>query len=184
MQRAILETRLSVRRALEAARLHVLPSTQSASALTSTPAMLEKPEPLVLVAVSGGADSLALAAAVAAEAPKHGLRAGAVIIDHGLQAGSADVADWAATVVNEWGLSPVIMRGVVVDEDRTGPEAAARAARYDAFAAVAAENDAVAVLTAHTRDDQAEQVMLALARGSGTRSLAGIPHSRQLGEAP
>ena len=61
-----------------------------------------------------------------------------------------------------------------------GPEAAARAARYAALASVASELGAGLVLTAHTRDDQAEQVLLALARGSGTRSIAGIPPAREL----
>lgn len=162
MQRAILDTRLAVRRALAG-------STGIADAL-------------VLVALSGGADSLALAAAVASEAPKLGLTAGAVIVDHGLQAETAEVAERAARIAGEWGLAPVLVRRVRVGGAGLGPEAAARDARYAAFAAVAAETGASRVLTAHTRDDQAEQVLLALARGSGTRSIAGIPHARPLRE--
>ncbi len=176
----------------------------------------EDHQPLVLVALSGGADSLALAAAVAAEAVGAEVRAGAVVVDHGLQAGSAEVASRAAAQARGLGLDPVLVRRVVVGgkkispentesggqrmpageilwgvgqtdprgawpADKTGgPEAAARSARYEAFASVARETGAGLLLTAHTRDDQAEQVLLALARGSGTRSIAGIPSRREI----
>lgn len=132
------------------------------------------PAPLVLVALSGGADSLALAAATAFEAPRAGLRAGAVIVDHGLQSGSADVASRAARQAGELGLDPVVVRRVDVDGDG-GPEASARAARYAALDRVADETGAALVLLGHTLDDQAETVLLGLARGSGTASLAGMP---------
>lgn len=135
--------------------------------------------PLVLVALSGGADSLALAAAVAFEAPRAGLRAGAVIVDHGLQEGSGAVAEHAAEQARALGLDPIVVRRVEVPVgDPDGPEAAARAARYAALERARVDLEACAVLTAHTRDDQAEQVLLALARGSGTRALAGIPPRR------
>ncbi|GAA1753190.1 tRNA lysidine(34) synthetase TilS [Agromyces humatus] len=130
--------------------------------------------PLVLVALSGGADSLALAAATAFEAPRAGWRAGAVIVDHGLQAGSADVAAHAARQGRELGLDPVVVRRVEVLGEG-GPEASARAARYGALDAVADETGAALVLLGHTLDDQAETVLLGLARGSGTASLAGMP---------
>lgn len=138
--------------------------------------------PLVLVALSGGADSLALALALAYEAPKLGVRAGAVIVDHGLQTGSGDVARAAARQAEQLGLDPVRIESVRVETatDGGGPEAAARSARYAAFVAAVAATGAGAILTAHTHDDQAEQVMLALARGSGLRSLAGIPVRREL----
>lgn len=136
-------------------------------------------DPLVLVALSGGADSLALAAAAAFEAPKLQVRAGAVIIDHGLQEGSAGVAVAAAAQATALGLDPVVVRRVVVaDETTVGPEAAARAARYAALETVSTELGAVGILTAHTRDDQAEQVLLGIARGSGLRAVAGIPPKR------
>lgn len=132
-----------------------------------------------LVGLSGGADSCALAVAAAA---LRGTRAGAalgpvgaVVVDHGLQAGSADVAEAAARVARTLGLEPVLVRRVAVREAGDGPEAAARRARRGAFADAAREAGAGLVLTAHTADDQAEQVLLGLARGSGTRSLAGIP---------
>jgi tRNA(Ile)-lysidine synthase len=128
---------------------------------------------LVLVALSGGPDSLALAAAVAFEAPRARMRAGAVIVDHGLQPGSADVAARAARQATHLGLAPVLVRTVTVGSDG-GPEAAARTARYAALAEAAAEVSASAVLLGHTLDDQAETVLLGLARGSGAASLQGM----------
>ncbi|MGW7679314.1 tRNA lysidine(34) synthetase TilS [Kribbella sp. NPDC054772] len=127
----------------------------------------------VLVACSGGTDSLALAAATAFEAPKLGLRAGAVIVDHGLQPDSANVAETAADQCRALGLDPVHVRQVTVGVEG-GPEAAARTARYDALRDAADELGADVVLLAHTRDDQAETVLLGLGRGSGARSLAGM----------
>lgn len=128
----------------------------------------------MLVALSGGADSLALAAATAFEAPRAGLRAGAVIVDHGLQDASADVASAAAEAARALGLDPVLVRLVEVTGEG-GPEASARAARYAALDAAAAETGAEIVLLGHTLDDQAETVLLGLARGSGGASLAGMP---------
>jgi tRNA(Ile)-lysidine synthase len=128
---------------------------------------------LVLVALSGGADSLALAAATAFEAPRAGLRAGAVVVDHALQPGSAEVAAAAATAATDLGLAPVEIRRVEVGADG-GPEAAAREARYRSLDQVATETGAVAVLLGHTLDDQAETVLLGLARGSGPVSLHGM----------
>jgi tRNA(Ile)-lysidine synthase len=133
---------------------------------------------LVLVACSGGADSLALAAAVAFEAPRAGLSAGAVIIDHNLQEGSLAVAQRAADQCRFLGLDPVVVVGVIVGPSDSGPESRARDARYHAFEDVMEEVGAVAVLLGHTRDDQAEQVLLGLARGSGARSLSGMPARR------
>jgi tRNA(Ile)-lysidine synthase len=133
-------------------------------------------EGLVLVACSGGADSLALAGA--ARFVGRGGPVGLVTVDHGLQEGSgrraADVAAWARAS----GLDPVVVAPVRVDGRPGGPEAAARAARYEALSSAAAEHGAVAVLLGHTRDDQAETVLLALARGSGPRGLAGMPERR------
>jgi tRNA(Ile)-lysidine synthase len=130
--------------------------------------------PLVLVALSGGPDSLALAAALGFEQGKCGVRAGAVIVDHGLQVGSAEVAERAAEQATAAGLNPVVVKRVTVSETGDGPEADARAARYAAFADVARETQASVVLVGHTLDDQAETVLLGLARGSGARSLAGM----------
>lgn len=135
-------------------------------------AQLEK-EDLVLVACSGGADSLALAAASVFEGSKLDLRVGAVIIDHRMQPGSAEVAENTKTILIGLGLNPVLVRPVDVNTDG-GPEAAARTARYEALAQVAIELDAKAVLLGHTLNDQAETVLLGLARGSGSRSLNGM----------
>jgi tRNA(Ile)-lysidine synthase len=136
------------------------------------------PGELVLVACSGGADSLALAAATAVEAPAAGLRAGAVVVDHGLQPGSAEVAARTARSLRPLGLDPVDVVTVAVTPSGDGPEAAARAARYAALDAAADRHGAALVLLGHTRDDQAEQVLLGLTRGSGTRSLSGMPSAR------
>jgi len=129
---------------------------------------------LALVALSGGPDSLALAAALAAEAPQAGMRGGAIIVDHGLQPGSAAVAAAAAATARGLGLDPVEVREVEVRDTGDGPEAAARAARHAALAAAAAAHGAATVLLGHTLDDQAETVLLGLARGSGAMSLAGM----------
>ncbi|HEY5985075.1 MAG TPA: tRNA lysidine(34) synthetase TilS, partial [Streptosporangiaceae bacterium] len=135
---------------------------------------------LLLVACSGGADSLALAAALAREAPRCGLRAGGITVDHGLQPGSVERAREVAAVLAGLGLDPVEAVTVTVagGAGRGGPEAAARAARYRALAEAATRAGAAAVLLGHSRDDQAETVLLGLARGSGARSLAGMPAGR------
>jgi len=142
------------------------------------------PRSLVL-AVSGGADSLALAvlaAVLRGTRDGEGLRIGAVVVDHGLQEGSADVAQAAARVCTGLGLDPVTVQTVRVQARGEGLEAAARDARMTALAAAARRAGAGLVATAHTADDQAEQVLLALARGSGTRSLAGMPARRPLAQ--
>ena len=136
------------------------------------------PGDLVLVACSGGADSLALAAALAFEATSAGWRAGAVVVDHALQAGSAEVAAQAAQRLCALGLDPVDVVTVEVAASGDGLEAAAREARYAALEAAADRHGAVAVLLGHTLDDQAEQVLLGLTRGAGARSLSGMPATR------
>ncbi|MFJ8674997.1 tRNA lysidine(34) synthetase TilS [Streptomyces sp. NPDC093589] len=129
--------------------------------------------PLVLVACSGGADSMALASALAFEAPKLGVRAGGVTVDHGLQDGSDLRAAEVALRLRALRLDPVETVAVQVGRGG-GPEAAARDARYAALDTAAEHHGAAAVLLGHTRDDQAETVLLGLARGSGTRSLSGM----------
>ncbi|SEP81625.1 tRNA lysidine(34) synthetase TilS [Lentzea albida] len=123
---------------------------------------LVQPE-AVTVAVSGGADSLALAACVGRLMPG----SSAVVVDHQLQPGSADVALRAAGQCSAFGLvarvEPVVVSGP------GGPEAAARNARYEALRPASG-----VVLLGHTLDDQAETVLLGLGRGSGPRSIAGM----------
>ncbi len=138
---------------------------------------------LVLVACSGGPDSLALAAAAAFALPRTGLRAGAVVVDHRLQEGSADVAARAAAQCAALGLDPVEVCAVAVGT-AGGMEAAAREARYGALEEAAVRHGAGAVLLGHTLDDQAETVLLGLARGSGTRSLAGMAPVRGILRRP
>jgi tRNA(Ile)-lysidine synthase len=139
------------------------------------PALTAADQP-VLVACSGGPDSVALAAAVAFEAPRAGVLAGAVTVDHGLQPGSGERAEATATLLRNLGLAPVtVVRADVGSAG--GPEGAARSARYGALSAVAAEHGARVAL-GHTLDDQAETVLLGLGRGSGPRSVAGMVEER------
>jgi tRNA(Ile)-lysidine synthase len=122
----------------------------------------------VVVGVSGGADSLALAAVAAFVAPRESYDLSAVVVDHGLQHDSAEVAATAARQVRSLGVPAVVER---VEVGRTGgPEAAARDARLAVLAGAGAD----AVLMAHTLDDQAETVLLGLGRGSGPRSISGM----------
>ncbi|TLM88319.1 tRNA lysidine(34) synthetase TilS [Pseudarthrobacter sp. NamE5] len=137
----------------------------------------------VVVACSGGPDSLALAAVAAYFARRghvdgHPVSVGAVVVDHQLQEGSARVAAKTAEVLRDLGLAPVEVRSVTVASVGMGPEAAARQVRHEALEAAAAAQGADAILLGHTLDDQAEQVLLGLARGSGTRSLAGMRPAR------
>ncbi|MCU1676626.1 MAG: tRNA(Ile)-lysidine synthetase, partial [Frankiales bacterium] len=122
----------------------------------------------VAVACSGGADSLALLAAAAASG-----RADVVLtVDHGLQAGSAAQALRVVAQAQHFGLYGEVLPVTVGTVG--GPEGAARTARYGALAAAADRLGAGAILLGHTLDDQAESVLLGLARGSGGRSLAGM----------
>lgn len=135
---------------------------------------------LVLVACSGGADSLSLAAA----ARFVGRRVGLVTVDHCLQEGSDRRARSVAAWARGAGFDPVEVSTVTVAGLPGGPEAAARTARYTALEAAATSAGATAVLLGHTRDDQAETVLLALARGAGPRGLAGMPSRRGLFRRP
>ena len=128
---------------------------------------------LVLVAVSGGADSLALAYALLKESQPLAITAVAVTIDHQLQAGSALQAEKVLSQLKEFGYEKVFIEKVVVDI-KSGIEAGARDARYQALTTVAEKEQAQKIFLGHTRDDQAETVLLGLARGSGTRSLSGM----------
>jgi tRNA(Ile)-lysidine synthase len=132
----------------------------------------------VLVACSGGPDSLALAAATVFVAPRLGLRTGLVTVDHQLQPGSGERAGEVAAWARQSGFAPVMAVAVEVAGRPGGPEAAAREARYEALVGAAQRVGASAVLLGHTRDDQAETVLLALARGAGPRGLAAMPARR------
>ena len=126
----------------------------------------------VVVGVSGGADSLALAAVTSFVAARGPYELSAVVVDHGLQDGSDEVAATAVHRLDRIGVPATVRR---VDVGRVGgPEAAARSVRLATLATAAHEAGAVTVLLAHTLDDQAETVLLGLGRGSGPRSLAGM----------
>ncbi|GAB6856382.1 tRNA lysidine(34) synthetase TilS [Microbacterium xylanilyticum] len=135
-------------------------------------AALPSPPDAVVVALSGGADSLALAAATAFEARAAGFAVHTVTVDHGLQDGSDGVAADAAAAATALGIAARVQR-VDVTPTGDGPEADARAARYAALREVARAEGAP-VLLGHTLDDQAETVLLGLARGSGAGSLQGM----------
>ncbi|QWF81429.1 tRNA lysidine(34) synthetase TilS [Amycolatopsis sp. CA-230715] len=140
----------------------------------------------VVVAVSGGADSLALAEAAAFTGRRLQRAVRGLIVDHGLQEGSAEIAQTAAKTARELGLESAEVLTVEVG-GRGGPEAAARKARYAALRAAAPPG--ALILLGHTRDDQAETVLLGLGRGSGPRSLAGMrpldpPWGRPLLDVP
>jgi tRNA(Ile)-lysidine synthase len=140
---------------------------------------LADPDPgaVVVVACSGGADSLALLAATVFEGRAAGWRVVGATVDHGLQAGSAERAARVVAQMAELGVDETVTATVTVDPGGLGPEAAARRARYAVLEELAARLGAEAVLLGHTRDDQAETVLLGLTRGSGGRSLAGMRRS-------
>lgn len=126
--------------------------------------------PQFIIAVSGGPDSLALAAAAAAEK----LDASVVSIDHGLQEGSREVSERAIAQVRQWGLDgevvPVTVakesaKDSVKDSAEQSLEAAARHARYQTLGEIAGDRP---ILLAHTGDDQAETLLLGLLRGKAS----------------
>lgn len=129
------------------------------------------PERELVVACSGGADSLALTLGVLAAAG--GRPVIGATVDHGLQPGSDDRARATADLLRRWGCADARVLTVTVD-GTGGLEAAARRARYAALSALSAELGGAPVLLGHTVDDQAETVLLGLARGSGPRSIAGM----------
>ena len=133
-----------------------------------------EPGDTVVVACSGGADSLALASAAVFEGHQLGLRVVGATVDHGLQPGSADQAARVVAQLVALGVDETATVRVEVVGTGDGPEAAARRARYDVLEQLRDHTGAALVLLGHTRDDQAETVLLGLARGSGGRSLAGM----------
>lgn len=131
------------------------------------------PGDLVLVACSGGADSMGLAVALLEESAAFAIRVGVISIDHGLQPGSQERAHALVERLKERGAQPAEAISVQVD-DQGGLEAAARTARYQALDLAAQRHNASAIYLGHTSSDQAETVLLGLTRGSGARSLSGM----------
>jgi tRNA(Ile)-lysidine synthase len=133
------------------------------------------PQPhTVLVACSGGADSLALLSATVFEGHKLGVRVIGVTVDHGLQPGSAEHAARVVDQMAGLGADETAAATVTVESAGRGTEAAAREARYAVLDQMTEHFGAALVLLGHTRDDQAETVLLGLTRGSGGRALAGM----------
>ena len=133
-----------------------------------------EPGARLLVACSGGADSLALASATVFEGRDQGWYVVGVTVDHGLQEGSAERAQRVVGQLAAMGVDETVSARASVEAPGLGPEAAARAARYALLDEVRQRFDAERVLLGHTRDDQAETVLMGLARGSGGRSVAGM----------
>ena len=132
-----------------------------------------KPGQKLLIAVSGGADSLALAAACEFEAKKLGLKIAAAVIDHSLQKDSDKVAAQTAKTLAALGFEEVVVKKISVGK-AGGPEAAARTARYTALETLRQKTKSNFVVLGHTSSDQAETVLLGLVRGSGSKSLSGM----------
>lgn len=132
------------------------------------------PGEVVLVACSGGADSLALLAATVAEAHRLAARVVGAVVDHGLQDGSAEHTERMVALMVAAGADETLSARVRVEARGRGLEAAAREARYAVLEQVATSTGARVVLLGHTLDDQAETVLLGLTRGSGGRSIAGM----------
>lgn len=132
----------------------------------------------IRVGVSGGADSMALALGVAHAVRTQGLQADALVVDHGLQAGSAEVASTVVATLTGLGLPAASVRVEVAGAG--GIEASAREARYRALWTTPGTGGRLPreVWLGHTLDDQAETVLLGLLRGSGTRTLAGMAPRR------
>jgi tRNA(Ile)-lysidine synthase len=128
----------------------------------------------VVVACSGGADSLALLAATVHEGHRAGRRVVGAVVDHGLQDDSADHTARVVATMARAGADETLSARVTVESQGRGLEAAAREARYAVLGQVADSLGSRLVLLGHTLDDQAETVLLGLTRGSGGRSIAGM----------
>ena len=131
----------------------------------------------LVVGLSGGADSVALTDALATLARKRGFRLVAAHLDHGLRSESAADAAFCADLAERLGVPIRLGRGDVKGRARVekrGLEDAARRERYAFLGAVMDEEGAVAIAVAHTRDDQAETLLLRLLRGSGSRGLGAM----------
>jgi tRNA(Ile)-lysidine synthase len=136
-----------------------------------------EPGARLVVACSGGADSLALASATVHEAHDRGWYVVGATVDHGLQEGSAEQAVRVVGQLATLGVDETVSARATVDAPGLGPEAAARAGRYVLLDQIRERFAAEVVLLGHTRDDQAETVLMGLARGSGGRAIAGMRRS-------
>jgi tRNA(Ile)-lysidine synthase len=128
----------------------------------------------ILVAVSGGADSVALASAMAFEGSKRKFKVAAAIIDHNLQPRSDLVAANTAEVCETLGINPVLVSSIFITQKLSGPEAAARSARYLELEKIREQLGAKYIFLGHNLGDQAETVLLGLVRGSGLSAISGM----------
>ncbi len=158
---AVAAVRLAVRRGLP-----VVPDGAGGLVVPDTAA--------VVVACSGGADSLALLAATVFELRRTTVRVIGAVVDHGLQDDSAAHTERVVAQMAALGVAETVGARVRVDATGRGVEAAAREARYAVLEQIAETFGAARILLGHTLDDQAETVLLGLARGSGGRSIAGM----------
>jgi tRNA(Ile)-lysidine synthase len=133
-----------------------------------------EPGARLVVACSGGADSLALASATVHVAREQSWYVVGATVDHGLQEGSAERAEQVVGRLAALGVDETVSARATVEAPGLGPEAAARAGRYALLDQIRERFDAESVLLGHTRDDQAETVLMGLARGSGGRAIAGM----------
>lgn len=142
-----------------------------------------RPGDRVLVAVSGGPDSLALLSVLTALRKELKLTLRAAYVDHGLRPAAAKKeAALVKRLGKEWGVPVTVLRRPVRKGKKDSLESSARETRYEGLALLAGKLRAQAIATGHTADDQAETVLMRILRGSGTTGLAGIPPVRALGK--
>ncbi|MFD0705454.1 tRNA lysidine(34) synthetase TilS [Alloscardovia venturai] len=162
--------------------VHLVTKTLADELESQTAKRMRETQETVLVACSGGRDSLALVAATCAayhgELGSHGstgdVRVGAVIVNHQLQENSAEVAARAREQCTRVGCDFVRVIDVDVERTRAGLEADARNARYQALIHVAQEENARCILVAHTSDDVAETMLIQLLRNPRFEALTGM----------
>lgn len=160
----------------------MIPLEASVAAFCERHALLP-PGATVVVAVSGGPDSLALLHVLRALAPSRQLRLHVAHLDHALRPESPEDARFVAETAAAWALPCTVARADIAQiaaAERTGVEATARAVRLRFLAATAQSVGASAVATGHTADDQAETVLLRLLRGAGPSGLAAMRPARPI----
>ena len=172
---AVAAVRLAVRRALHQPTEQ--PTEQSSGQPSGQPSGddgVPGTTGTVMVACSGGPDSLALLAAAVFERRRSGVKVVGAVVDHALQEGSGERTERVVAQMARLGVDETATIRVRVDPGPRGLEAGAREARYAALSQLAEHLGADRVLLGHTVDDQAESVLLGLTQGSGPRSLSGM----------
>lgn len=137
----------------------------------------------ILLAVSGGVDSIVLLDVMARLAPALRLRINVAHFDHGLRESSAKDADFVRDLAQGYGIKPFLGNGDIrrmADEEGRSIEETARRERYAFLERIAKRHRFDVVMTGHTATDNAETLLMNLLRGSGVTGLAGIPPTRRL----